>query len=57
MGCLGDVRSLVVANVRVEGGHEHETLVENSVDGGAVCYDSGNAVEVEGFARVGEQGG
>ena len=55
MGGLGDVRSLVVANVWVQGGDEHETLVEDPVDGGTVCLNSSNAVEVEGFASIAEQ--
>ena len=53
---LRDVCSGVVANVRVESGDEHETLIEKFINAIAVGLNASNAVEVEGFTGIGEEG-
>lgn len=52
---LGDVGSLVVADVGVEGGDQHEGLVDNLVDLFSVGNDAFHAVQVEGLAGVTKQ--
>ena len=52
---LGDLRRLVVADVRVERGDQHERLAQLLVDPRAVGLDAGGAVVVEAAAGVGEQ--
>ena len=55
VGVLGDLGGAVVADVRGEGGDEHEGAVELAVDLGAVGGDAAGAVGVEGAAGVAEQ--
>src|SRR5258705_6735453 len=52
---LGDLRRLVVADVRVERGHQHERVTHQLGDALAPRLDAGSAVLVEARGAVGEQ--
>jgi hypothetical protein len=52
---LGDVSSLVVADVGVEGGDQHERLVQDLLDLVSVGNHTFNTVQVEGLAGVAEE--
>jgi len=53
---LCNLGSLVVTNVRVEGGDKHEGLVEDVVDLLTVSRHVCNAVKVKRLARISKQG-
>ena len=55
MRCLGDLGCRVVADVRVEGRHKHQALVEEAVDLLTVGHDANHAVVGEGGAGVAEK--
>src|SRR5215472_10062510 len=50
-----DFGRIVVADLRREGGYEHQRIVDVTVDGFAVRLDAPNAVLDEAVARIGEQ--
>ncbi|CAM2158157.1 conserved hypothetical protein [Paraburkholderia tropica] len=52
---LGDLRGLVVADVRIERRHQHQRLVEQRVDAVAIRLDAHRAMIVEAERAVGEQ--
>ena len=55
MGLLGHVGRLVVADERVEGGHEHERRVQVLLDLDAVGLEALDGVLTESPTRIGQQ--
>ena len=54
-GFLGDLCRVVVADVRVERGDQHQRVVEVFLDIGFVGFDANGAVVVERAAGVGDE--
>lgn len=55
MGLLGALGDVVVAEVRVEDGGEHERFVEDPLDRLLVGLDADDAVLGEGAGSIGEE--
>ena len=55
MRLLGDGRRLFIADVRVEGGDQHQRMVQVMLDPLPDRFDADGAVAVKGMDDVGQQ--
>ena len=55
VGPLGDLGRLVIADMGIEGGHQHQGAAHQLVDTGAVGLDADRTVAVEAGHAVGQQ--